>query len=239
MAAASHTGGCVRSLTSHVCNLFPPSRTLPSPGAPYPTPPNPSWAASLGLPAAAVAPRHQSHSCWELKTRDKYRPGRAAPPPRAGNPGLRVPLPLPGVLPLLQYPYKGNAKSTIRLTKKMYIFPRLDADFSPTARESTSPLHSRFCFLFPILNKQNPKPLIGSDHLAESVFRGKGVEKGVPGAQDAPKLLERVGGGGRQPASRCGPELSPPRRLPLSSLRHPRLLPLLSLGCCHVGGTVP
>lgn len=122
MAASSHTGGCVHSLTSHICNLFPPPRTLPSPWAPYPTPPNPSWAASVGLPAAAVAPRHQSHSCWELKMRDKYRARRAAPPPRAGNSGLRVPLPLPGFLLWLQYPYKGNAKSTIRLMKKCIYF---------------------------------------------------------------------------------------------------------------------
>lgn len=84
-------GGCVHSLT-YICNLFPPPRTLPSPWAPHPTPshptpPHPSWAASLGLPAPAMVPQHQSHSCRELKMREKYRPGEQR---LRGGPGTRA-----------------------------------------------------------------------------------------------------------------------------------------------------
>lgn len=50
---------------------------------------------------------------------DKYRPGEEPSRLcRARNWGLRVPLPLPGFLLLLQDPYKGEAKTTLRLALK-------------------------------------------------------------------------------------------------------------------------
>lgn len=103
--ALSH-GGCVHAGTS--CTQDPgPSQVSDLRTQPHPNPAGqpPPW-----------APQHQSHRCWELKMTDKYRPGEE--PSRLRRPrnwGLRVPLPLPGFLLLLQDPYKGEAKSTLRL----------------------------------------------------------------------------------------------------------------------------
>lgn len=206
-------GGCVHSLT-YICNLFPPPRTLPSPWAPHPTPSHPtppqlgslSWASCSCDGSSASKPQLSgAENEREVQTR------RTAPPRRAGNSSLRVPLRLPGCLLLLQYPYKGEAKSATRLAKKMYIFPRLDADFSPTARESTTPAPGQVLLFISHIKKTNPQNIawfrLPSSWKPGSVFRGKEVGKGGPGTSDAPKLLERAGRGAWQPAWRCGLEL--------------------------------
>lgn len=131
----------------------------------------------------------------------------------------------------------------------MYIFPRLDADFPPTLRESTPPppsLQGRFCFLFLILNKktnkQIPKPLAGSDRLAaagsqEVCLEEKGWGRVCPGSETPRNLWSgQAVGAGNLLGARTGAPF-PPRLRPATG--NLRFLPLLPLGCCHVGGRAP
>ena len=125
-----------------------------------------------------------------------------------------------------------------------YIFPRLDADFSPTARESTTPplsLQGRFCLLFSHLQQtKTPKPLADSGCLAtgsqEVCSEGKGWGRGRPGSKTlgAPRSGEAAG----PPARVRGPEPRAHRpRGPRPG--NPRLLPLLHLAAAMMQGDPP
>lgn len=67
----------------------------------------------------------------------------------------------------------------------MYIFPRLDADFSPTARESTTPAPGQVLLFISHIKQTNLKTLLGSDCLAagsqEVCLEGKRWGRGTGG----------------------------------------------------------
>lgn len=125
-----------------------------------------------------------------------------------------------------------------------YIFPRLDADFSPTARESTTPalsLQGRFCLLYSHLKQtKTPKPLADSGRLAagsqEVCLEGKGWGRGRPRSETLgdPRSREAAG----PPARVRGPGLGAHRpRGPRPG--NPRLLPLLNLAAAMLQGEPP
>lgn len=240
-------GGCVHALTSSTQDPAP----CPAPELltlPHPTPAGqpPPWAPrSCTAPPASKPPLPGAEN-------DKYRPGEESSRlRRARTWSLRVPLPLPGSLFLLQDPYKGEAKSTLRLalkkrTRKRSIFPRPDDDFSPTARESTlprppsaPPTSGQLCLLFLILNKQ----ITGRSRSPGSWQLGgclTGTGWGRPGARGARNRRSGVGGDPRRlragavalpppgsaPAGTPAPAIVAPRRLPCcGGSPRPRLPP--------------